>query len=404
MLNQLPCSVLLFLMLLSSGCSNTQVGQRPAQLVQAMPNTILAQQLHTCLSGPARASKFSISHRGAPLGYPEHTRQGYIAAAEMGAGIIECDVTFTADLQLVCRHAQCDLHSTTNILQTPLAQKCTQPFTPATGDQAATAQCCTSDISLAEFKTLCGRHDVINPRATSVDQYLSISAARAEQIKTLGQPVQCGTLMTHAESISLIDELGADFTPELKTPAVTMPFKGLSQTDFADAMVREYEAAGITPDRVYPQSFLLSDVQHWITQHPAFGERAIFLDARGRNPAFQPSLEGMRALKDAGVNIVAPPMPQLLALDRSVDPPVPVASAYARLARQAGLDIITWTLERGSATDPGNWLYMNLRGYMTHEAKMFEVLHALHTQVGIKGIFSDWPGTVTFYANCFELP
>ena len=25
----------------------------------------------------------------------------------MGAGILECDVTFTKDLELVCRHAQC---------------------------------------------------------------------------------------------------------------------------------------------------------------------------------------------------------------------------------------------------------------------------------------------------------
>ena len=35
----------------------------------------------------------------------------------MGAGIVECDVTFTKDKQLVCRHAQNDLHTTTNILE-----------------------------------------------------------------------------------------------------------------------------------------------------------------------------------------------------------------------------------------------------------------------------------------------
>ena len=48
----------------------------------------------------------------------------------MGAGIVECDVTFTKDKQLVCRHAQNDLHTTTNIPDTPLAQKCTKGFTP----------------------------------------------------------------------------------------------------------------------------------------------------------------------------------------------------------------------------------------------------------------------------------
>jgi len=48
----------------------------------------------------------------------------------MGAGILECDVTFTKDLELVCRHSQCDLHTTTNILTTPLAAKCSVPFSP----------------------------------------------------------------------------------------------------------------------------------------------------------------------------------------------------------------------------------------------------------------------------------
>ena len=70
----------------------------------------------------------------------------------MGAGLVECDVTFTRDAALVCRHSQCDLHRTTNILQTQLAATCRTPFTPADGDTAATAQCCTSEITLDEFK------------------------------------------------------------------------------------------------------------------------------------------------------------------------------------------------------------------------------------------------------------
>jgi glycerophosphoryl diester phosphodiesterase len=28
------------------------------------------------------------------------------------------------------------------------------------------------------------------------------------------------------------------------------------------------------------------------------------------------------------------------------------------------------------------------------------LLDVLATQVGIRGIFSDWPATVTYYANC----
>ena len=78
------------------------------------------ERLKAC--GPDRtytARAFSISHRGAPLQFPEHTREGVLAAARMGAGIIECDVAFTKDRQLVCRHAQCDLHTTTDILARP---------------------------------------------------------------------------------------------------------------------------------------------------------------------------------------------------------------------------------------------------------------------------------------------
>ena len=39
--------------------------------------------------------------------FPEHTLESYKAAAIQGAGIIECDVTFTMDRELICRHSQC---------------------------------------------------------------------------------------------------------------------------------------------------------------------------------------------------------------------------------------------------------------------------------------------------------
>lgn len=52
----------------------------------------------------------------------------------MGAGIIECDATFTKDKQLICRHAQKDLHTRTKVRVTPLAEKCIMLFQPATFD------------------------------------------------------------------------------------------------------------------------------------------------------------------------------------------------------------------------------------------------------------------------------
>jgi len=96
----------------------SQLGPRPFYLVEKMKDGPLKTELKQC-TGPFRKTDFSIAHRGAPLQFPEHTKESYEAAAHMGAGVIECDVTFTKDRQLVCRHAQCDLHTTTDILARP---------------------------------------------------------------------------------------------------------------------------------------------------------------------------------------------------------------------------------------------------------------------------------------------
>ncbi len=378
-----------------SACQSIDPSPRPLTLAAALPESNLKQKLLSCSNGPFTRTAFSIAHRGAPLGYPEHTEESYRAAARMGAGVIECDVTFTKDLALVCRHSQCDLHRTTNILQTPLANTCRKPFSGAAEEEPAGAQCCTSEITLAEFKSLCGRRDAVNVDAATVDEYL-----RAPPTKVASSETQCGTLMTHAESIALIDALGADFTPELKSPMVTMPFAGMSKEEYADRLLAEYSDAGIDPTRVHPQSFNIDDVKHWITQHPAFADQVVYLDPRGRNPAFEPTLEGMHDLKRTGVTTLAPPMPMLLT---RADNGELQASRYAHLAKAAGLRLITWTFEAGDATDPDNWLYMNLFGYVREESQMLEVLHALAEEAEIDGIFSDWPGTVTYYANCYGL-
>ncbi|WP_286741380.1 glycerophosphodiester phosphodiesterase family protein, partial [Pseudoalteromonas sp. UBA2102] len=152
-----------------------QLGTRADYLINDMVQSDLKTKLESCTDGPFYRTDFSIGHRGAPMQYPEHTKESYIAAARMGAGIVECDVTFTSDKELVCRHSQCDLHTTTNILAIPeLAAKCSVPFTPANAASGtpATAKCCTSDISLSEFLTLEGKMDGANTQATTVGEYM----------------------------------------------------------------------------------------------------------------------------------------------------------------------------------------------------------------------------------------
>ena len=236
-----------------------QLGPRPFFLVDDMDEGAVKDALKQCEAGPFYRTDFSIGHRGAGLQIPEHTRQSYVAAARMGAGIVECDVTFTKDRQLVCRHSQCDLHTTTDILARPeLAAKCTKPFTPAdpASDKKAEAMCCTSDITLAEFRTLNGKMDAADASATTVEDYMNATPAwRTDLYATTG------TLMTHAESIALFKELDVGFTPELKAPSVEMPFEGdYTQDAYAQQMIDEYKAAGIPPGDVFPQSFQLRDV------------------------------------------------------------------------------------------------------------------------------------------------
>jgi glycerophosphoryl diester phosphodiesterase len=394
----------------SRGGDNVQLGPRPFFLVDDMDAGALKSKLESCKNGPFRKTDFSIGHRGAALQFPEHTRESYEAAARMGAGILECDVTFTQDKELVCRHSQCDLHTTTNILATPLAAKCAVPFKPAEFDadgnlvKAASATCCTSDVTLAEFKTLRGKMDASNPRAKTVAEYLG----GTPNFRTdLYAGPSSGTLMTHQDSIALFKKLGAKMTPELKSASVAMPFDGFTQQDYAQKMIDEYKAAHVPAKDVFAQSFDVNDVYYWIEHEPEFGAQAVALDdidPTDGNPDNDapPTLAELQTLYAKGVRIIAPPMWALLALDAHGKI---VPSQYALDAKAAGLDIITWTLERSGilADGDGGWYYQTVNAALNNEGDTMEALHVLAQDVGVLGVFSDWPATVTYYANCMGL-
>ena len=331
--------------------------------------------------------------------FPEHTKESYEAAARMGAGIVECDVTFTKDKELVCRHAQNDLHTTTNILATPLAAKCTKAFTPYDADKKtpASAECRTSDITLAEFKTLRGKMDAFNPMAKTVQEFMG---GTANWRTDLYSGPTSGTLMTHQESITLFKKLGVKMTPELKSASVAMPLEGFTQEAYAQKLVDEYKAANVPASQVFAQSFNKNDVLYWIKAEPAFGKQAVFLDGVEKASDL-PDLEKLTSYKKDGIQIVAPP---IFALLDTKDGKL-VASTYAKNAKQAGLSIITWSLERSGvmATGKGGWYYQTVSQAIQREGDILQALDVLAKDVGIIGIFSDWPATVTYYANCMGL-
>jgi len=384
------------------GSLNVQVGVRPFYLVEGMEDSALKDRLQQCKAGPFYPTRFSISHRGAPLEFPEHSRESYAAAHRMGAGIIECDVTFTRDGELVCRHSECDLHTTTNIVATPLNNACTVPWTRG----GPAPKCCTSDITLSEFKSLRAKMDASNPAATTAEGYLGGTAAWRTDLYT-GRPA--GNVVTLKEHIELIKQWGVGQTPELKggDPARIQAVFG-GQAQYAQKMIDTYKAAGVDPRKVWAQSFNLDDILYWIHKEPAFGRQAVYLDSvdTTANPPIPPQTPAqLAALKASGVQIIAPPMQALLAVDAAGQV---VPSPYALNINASGLKIISWSFERvdltkGAAGKGSYYAFDPTGAAIRKDSDMMKALDVLARQVKVIGLFSDWPGTVTYYANCMDL-
>jgi len=397
-----------------------QLGPRPFYLVDGMDDGRLKDRLMQCKKGPFYRSDFSIGHRGAALQFPEHTKESYKAAARQGAGIVECDVTFTNDKRLVCRHAENDLHTTTNILLTDLAPTCKTPFTPATFDSSgqrltdAVAECRTSALTLGQFRTLRGKMDAFNPAARTVEEFVGGTAPWRTDLYT-GR----GTLMTFEESIKLNEKHGVKHTPELKggDPAKIKAVFG-GQEGYAQAFADVLHDAGVKPRDVWPQSFNVNDVLYWIAK-TAYGRQAVFLvdyDAAKDNILLfnrdgkqlenrEDQLKFFKELKQAKVRIIAPAMPALLAFDANGRI---VPSQLAKDLKGMGFDIITWTFERSDlrlgASKAGFYYDFDPTGKaVMKDSDMYKALDVLARGVGILGIFSDWPATVTYYANCMGL-
>lgn len=380
--------------------AGVQLGPRPFYLVEGMDDGKLRNRLLQCKDGPFYRTDFSIGHRGAALQFPEHTKESYEAAARMGAGIVECDVTFTKDGELVCRHAECDLHTTTDIVATPLNSKCSVPWS----GPGSTPNCCASDLTLSEFKTLRGKMDASNPSGTTAQEYLGGTASWRTDLYT-GR----GALMTLKESIELNTRLGVKHTPELKSGDVDRinAIFG-SQANYAQRLIDALEEAGVDPRDVWVQSFNKDDVLYWIQQAPRFGKQAVYLDDIDptSSPPVPPlSLAELQQLKAQGVRIIAPPMLALLSVDGSGKI---VPSQYAMDIKGLGFDIITWTFERSDlrrgAAFAGFYYYFDPAGQaIKKDSDMYKALHVLARKVKILGIFSDWPATVTYYADCMGL-
>ena len=124
----------------------------------------------------------------------------------------------------MCRHSTCDLHTTTNILVTPLAAKCSVPFKPAvvnasTGAlvSASSVSCCTYDLTLAEYSTLCAINDLGSgwAYATTPSDYYAVGPS-GQRSSFYDYPRYCATPGTLATMAPIVVGAKRNLIPEQK--------------------------------------------------------------------------------------------------------------------------------------------------------------------------------------------
>ena len=155
----------------------------------------------------------------------------------------------------------------------------------------------------------------------------------------------------------------------------------------------------------FAQSFNLADVLYWIKAEPEYGANAVYLVESGDDFNEQDPetwKEDFAGLKKQGVTYLAPSMNMLVTANDSHI----AASNYAKAAREAGLKLISWSLERSgplAAAGGGGWYYNSLNDIIHTDGQMYELVDVLAQDVGVVGLFSDWPATVSYYASCMGL-
>ena len=57
----------------------------------------------------------------------------------------------------------------------------------------------------------------------------------------------------------------------------------------------------------------------------------------------------------------------------------------------------------GPLANGGGWYYSGINDAINNDGDRYTMLDVLAKEVGIIGMFSDWPASVTYYANCMNL-
>eukprot|EP00928_Gymnodinium_smaydae_P000631 TRINITY_DN10240_c0_g2_i1.p1 TRINITY_DN10240_c0_g2~~TRINITY_DN10240_c0_g2_i1.p1 ORF type:complete len:586 (+),score=84.14 TRINITY_DN10240_c0_g2_i1:63-1760(+) len=421
---------------------------RRKEYIKGMQNAIA-----TCKRPLARNDKV-LGHRGAALVAPEESYTSLRIGAESGAGYLECDVSPTSDLELVCRHSNCDLDSTTDLVtkHPDLNAKCTEPFVPGSGKKAT---CCTFDFTMQELGRLCGiMESGINASAATYADYLVGPPGYRSEAGGDG----CHPLLSYKGYLRLLKKSGINAIPELKDTWYdrTESFfrsKGKDIYWFADEFANLLSSHGFKPaprpgEQSEPgqvfgvmQTFDYRIAEHWKKTRPEMTVEYMWqvpppagancTGGSGNGDNHGPNGPGgdcggeqlLEHLNRLGVNMFSPPIFTLLqnGPNRTIEP-----SDTARMLQRLGVESIgSWSLERQGCEpkeslpykqpvtaenndayiapcwDVEAWYYSTTNGNSTWQyVDVLAVLDALFRKVGIKHMFSDFPATVATYVNC----
>ena len=362
----------------------------------------------------------------------------------------------------VCRHSNCDMHFTTDIIANhpQLASKCSEPFTPANSTHAASAKCCTYDFDPSELRSLCSTMEqTINTKATKPGEFLLgapgfRSAAIAE--------AECHPLVFLHEYISFAKLQGVSTIPELKdtwTPgqAHFLAAHGKSCRWLADRFAKQvsqafpkaqmragWTTAAMAGELAIMQTFDHRVAAYWKSgQYKSIPVEFMWLtykggtatsDCVGKEQLVQADCgtsDILHGLAKAGVEMLSPPVGYYLGNNGHslvASEPAKKLKELASSYRNNSADnyetptLGSWSLERSGCNDgaagslqpgtigPCGFYYdttpsaSELPGVADVSAFQHSdelvALDVMFKEVGIVGIFSDFPATVSAYANC----
>ncbi|RBP49603.1 glycerophosphoryl diester phosphodiesterase [Arenicella xantha] len=313
--------------------------------------------LSMLLSSPTMADPLVIAHRGASGYLPEHTLEAITLAFAQGADYIEQDVVLSRDGVPVVLH---DIHLDT---VTDVAEKFPKK-------KRADGRFYAIDLTLAELKSL-----TVNERRE----------LNGDQVFPGRYQGSAGfTIATFEEQIELIGELNRQFSknvglyPEIKSPA----WHRAQGADISVVVLEVLRRHGLdsADARIYLQCFDFAETQRVRVE---LGAKLKLIQLIGENDWSESDSDYDYLKTPSGLSEVAKVaqgvgvwIPQL------ASPSTFKPTALAKHAQMAGLDVHAYTF-RKDALPPSVTSPM--------------LLDLLFKQLGINGIFTDFPDLVVEY-------